>query len=283
MRARAGSASRACSTAASSSSGVAALLRHPLQRGVREPLAREEDEADADADRRLDRLQADPEREAARVGHAVLLQRQRDRRLDEADVPRPEREDDRDVHQHQHEPGGRERLVDAERPHRRPDREELEQPAEVLVRRRRQRPATARASRRGPCAPNSSSMRTVPSSSSGSPVVALRAHTTANVSRPKPITNAIAMLVIAQCGSFAVKQHPDDERQRGEEVEQPVREDRADQRRPDALPLRHPPREHGDARQLAGAAGQHDVREQADAERREDAAVARRAAPAPPA
>ena len=41
------------------------------------------------------------------------------------------------------------------------------------------------------------------------------------------------MLVTAQCGSFAVKQHPDDERERGEEVEQPVREDRADQRRPD--------------------------------------------------
>ena len=86
---------------------VAGRLGHPLERGVREALARQEDEADADAHRRLDRLQPEPEREAARVGHAVLPQRERDRRLDEADVPRPEREDDRDVHQHQHEPRGR--------------------------------------------------------------------------------------------------------------------------------------------------------------------------------
>ena len=75
-------------------------------------------------------------------GDAVLHERQRDRRLDEADVPGPEREDRRDVHQHEHEPGGGERLVDVERAHRRPDRDELEHPAEVLEGRRRQRPAT---------------------------------------------------------------------------------------------------------------------------------------------
>ena len=169
-------ASSACSTAASSSSASPARVRHPLERGVREPLAREEDEADADADRRLDRLQADPEREAARVGHAVLPQRQRDRRLDEADVPGPEREDRRDVHQHEHEAGGRRaarrcsnaRIVAQ-------TANELEQPAEVLVDRRGQRPAAARASRRARARASSSSMRTVPSSSSGSRLCALRA------------------------------------------------------------------------------------------------------------
>src|SRR5205814_9652661 len=50
-------------------------------------------------------LQTEPVRDAARVGDAVLRQRQRDRRLDEPDVAGPEREDRRDVHQHEHEPG----------------------------------------------------------------------------------------------------------------------------------------------------------------------------------
>src|SRR6516225_6700851 len=39
------------------------LLVHLLEHGVRDALAREEDRADADPDRRLDRLQTDPERD----------------------------------------------------------------------------------------------------------------------------------------------------------------------------------------------------------------------------
>ena len=65
-------------------------------------------------------------------------------------------------------------------------------------------------------------------------------------------------------------EHPDDEGDRREEVEHPVREHRADQRRRRALAAGHAPAQNGDARELADAAGQHRVREQADAERRED-------------
>ncbi len=62
-----------------------------LQRRVREALAREEDEADADPDRRLDRLQADPEGDAVPVVDAVGDERRRDRDLEGADVAGPER------------------------------------------------------------------------------------------------------------------------------------------------------------------------------------------------
>src|SRR5581483_5855973 len=82
-----------------------------LQRGVRQPLARKEDEADADPNRGLDRLQADAERDPARIGDAVVDEWRRDRDLYEPDVARPEREDRRDVHQHEHEPCCGERLV----------------------------------------------------------------------------------------------------------------------------------------------------------------------------
>src|SRR5262249_17000935 len=79
------------------------LLRHLAQRRDREALAGEEDEPDADADRRLDRLQPDPEREALAVGNAVRARRQRDRRLEGADGSGPEREDRRHVHQDEHD------------------------------------------------------------------------------------------------------------------------------------------------------------------------------------
>ncbi len=94
----------------------------------------EEDEADPDPHRRLDRLQADSEREALGIGDAVRDERKRDRGLHQPDVARPEREDRRHVHQHQHEPGCGHRRVDVEGAHRRVDREELEEPAEALER-----------------------------------------------------------------------------------------------------------------------------------------------------
>ena len=105
-RARAGSPLRGRLGASSSSAGRIGG-GHVLQHRVREPLAGEEDQPDPDADRGLDRLQPDPEREAARVRDAVLDERQRDRGLQQPDVARPEREDRRHVHQQQHEPGGR--------------------------------------------------------------------------------------------------------------------------------------------------------------------------------
>ena len=78
-------------------------------------------------------------------GDPVRDERQSDRRLHEADVAGPEREDRRDVHQHEHEPGGGERQVDLERLHRRPHRRELEHPADELERSRPSAPAAARA------------------------------------------------------------------------------------------------------------------------------------------
>src|SRR4051794_25187220 len=113
------------------------ILRHLAQHRDRQALACEEDEPDPDADRRLDRLQPDREREALAIGNAVRAQRQRDRRLEEADVAGPEREDRRDVHQHEDDSRNGDRLVDVEREHRRPDGEQLEEPAERLERPRR--------------------------------------------------------------------------------------------------------------------------------------------------
>ena len=95
------------------------------------------------ADRRLDRLQPEAERDAVRVGDAVRDERDRDRDLDGADVPRPERDDRRHVHHQQDERGRRHALVDVERAHRRVDREQLADPSEHLEEdraRRRQRP-----------------------------------------------------------------------------------------------------------------------------------------------
>src|SRR5207253_1844275 len=74
-------------------------LRHPLQHGERDALAREEEEAEADADGRLDRLQADAVGEAVGVLDAVAQERSRHRRLKEADAARPERERDHEVHE----------------------------------------------------------------------------------------------------------------------------------------------------------------------------------------
>jgi hypothetical protein len=45
--------------------------RHALQHRVRQALTGEEEQADPDADGHLDRLEADPEGKAARVGDAV--------------------------------------------------------------------------------------------------------------------------------------------------------------------------------------------------------------------
>src|SRR6266540_930741 len=105
---------------------------HPAQGRERQAFVAEEDQSEADADGGLDDLEADPECEAVCVGDAVANQRQRDRRLDEPDVPGPERDDGGDVHQHEHERSGRQIEVDVEGPHRRPNREKLAQPAQAL-------------------------------------------------------------------------------------------------------------------------------------------------------
>ena len=64
-------------------------------------------------------------------------------------------------------------------------------------------------------------------------------------------------------------QHEDDEQHDRDEIEDAVREDRADEQRPEALAVPfEPPVQHRDAGELADAPGQHRVREQPDAERR---------------
>ena len=110
-----------------------------LEHRVGQPLAREEEQTEADADRRLDRRQADAEREAVPVGDPVREERESDGGLQEADVSRPEREDRGHVHQQEDEPGRGERLLDLECPHRGPHGEELERPAESLEAERNRR------------------------------------------------------------------------------------------------------------------------------------------------
>ena len=266
-RARSGSSSPAPSPSfAWSSSSIV------LQRRVGHSLAREEDQPDADADGRLDRLQADPERDAAAVGDAVVHERRRDRDLDEADVAGPEREDRRDVDQHEHEPGGGERLVDVERVHRRPHREQLAQPARELEGGRATRRAAERASPRGPRGP---------ASPSAAACRALRAHRGAGSARSptrrgtaaRRRASTIAIAVTAQPGIFAAS---------STQITSVTAGNRSNIRCANTEPIsvavvplrvpRQPPPQHGDPRQLADAARQHGVREQADRERREDRA-----------
>src|SRR5262245_39676991 len=100
------------------------LLLDLAQGRVREALAHQEDHPDADSDGRLDHLQADAEGKAVAVGDAVVRERNRDGDLDEPEVPRPEREDRRDVHEDEDEAGGGQREMDVERLHRGPDGEQ---------------------------------------------------------------------------------------------------------------------------------------------------------------
>ena len=107
-------------------------LGHAPQHREREALSGEEETAQPDPDGRLDRLEPDPVGEAVWVAHAVREERESDRGLEQSDVSRPEREDGDDVHQHQHEGGGRKPEVDLERPEGRPHSEELRRPAHEL-------------------------------------------------------------------------------------------------------------------------------------------------------
>ena len=108
------------------------VVLHAPEHRDGDALARERDQPEPDAAGHLDRLEREPVGEAGRVRHAVVAERKGHRRLHEADVPGPERDDRRDVHQDEHEAGRGERRVDAERLHRRVHGEELQQPAEAL-------------------------------------------------------------------------------------------------------------------------------------------------------
>ena len=197
-------------------------------------------------------------------GNAVLHERDRHGRLQEADVAGPEREDDRHVHQHEHEPGSREGEVEVERLHHRPDREELHEPADELAHRRTER------RHRPP--------------QDGEP---LARHDQERPQAPHPVVHAAA----AGAGEEEAdhqqdeadepeddqarhgpvrdlrrQQHPGDEERDREEVEQAMGEDGAEQGRARAPAVRQMPAQHRDARELAGPRRQHRVPEQADPE-----------------
>ena len=85
-----------------------------------------------------------------------------------------------------------------------------------------------------------------------------------------PIVATMTRLVDRPVRDLRGREHVADQDQRGEEIEEPVREDRADERRARAPAVRQPPPQHRDASELADPPGQRGVREQADRERRED-------------
>ena len=103
-----------------------------------------------------------------------------------------------------------------------------------------------------------------------------RADRRPTVSRTKPTSPKMTRLVTAQCGIFAVSSDPRDEQRDREEVEQPVREDGAEQRRARSLAVREVAAQHRDAGELAGPRRQHRVPEQPDPEGGEHLAETRR-------
>ena len=227
------------------------FLDRPQHR-VREAFAREEDEADADADGRLDRLEPDPERDAAGVRDAVVHERDRDRDLHEAEVAGPERE--RSSRRSSARARARPRTAAcrcgtrASPPRRRtagtPTRRVWNAAAVAAATGERMTASPSRA-RASSCAP-ARALRALA-------VLAPREHQRGNEQqdadhehdrdrRQRPARD------------LRREQHPDDERDRREHVEHAVREHRADQRRGRALPPRHAPAQHRDARELADPA-----------------------------
>ena len=251
------------------------LVLDPLEGGEREPLSGEHHEADPDADRHLDRLEHQPVGEAGAVRHAVLDERQRDGSLQEPDVPRPEGKDGRDVHQQQDEGGGRERDVEAERLGSGPHGEELQRPTDDLE---QDRPEGSRGDpqHREPltCHREQPARRLLPLRALPRSGVR-RAESTARVSSPRPTSPTTTTPVTAQCGSFAVEEHVADEERDREQVEQPVGEDGAEQRRAGAAALGQVSPQDGDPCELARPRGEHGVPQQADAEGREHRGEAR--------
>jgi hypothetical protein len=251
-------------------------IGHSSQHRERQALARQEDQADADADRRLDGLQPEPVGDRLSRRDAVLAQRQRDRCLEEADVAGPEREQRRHVHQQQHEPGRRERRVDVEGPHRRVDREELAQPTEALEERcDRRRPRRVQDAEpvldHGHDAPDRPQLlehRLVvpPGAGDGERQQPEPDHADDDQTRDRPVRD------------LRGQEHVKDQADGRDQVEEPVREDRSDERGPDpahATMETQLPREDGDSRELADPSREHRVREQPHRERRENCRVAR--------
>ncbi len=249
------------------------VLLDALQGGEREPLVCEHHEPDADADRHLDRLEDEPVGEARPVGDAVLSEWQRDGGLEQPDVPGPEREDGRDVHEEEHERRGGQRDVEAERLGRSPDGEELQRPADGLEEDRRER-------RGGDAQDRQALSRHGEEPPGGSLPVHRRAGVTAGREQPdrqQPEPDQADRHDTRDRPVRQLRREHDvaDEQRDREDVEHAVREDGPEQRRPGAAALGQVPTQDCDAGELAGPRGEHGVPEQADAERREDRPEAR--------
>ena len=229
----------------------------------------------ADADGHLDRLEPDPEREPLRIGHAVGHERQRDRGLHETDVPGPERKEHRHVHQHEHEPRRGERHMDVERAHRCPDREQLAGPAGALKQggldggHGGAHDAEAVPGHRdeAPHAPGLLEHR------------AMMAPRARKCEREDPETDDDEDQQARQrpVRDLRGREHVPDQQERREEVEDPVCEDGADERRP-RVAAPSPflvAGQHRDARQLPDSARQHGICEETHSEGGEDLAEGR--------
>ena len=149
-----------------------------------------------------------PNANPLRVADAVLDERERDRRLDETEVPRPEREDRRHVHQHEHEPGCRQ----AARGCRTRASRRTRRAAGRASRGTGGRPRTSRGERlvhdaRARACAIVTSRRTGPSLVEHRSAGDAARSASANANRPTPIAATSVRLVIAQCGIFAVDEH----------------------------------------------------------------------------
>ena len=190
-------------------------------------------------------------------------------------MPGHRREEHRHVHQHEHETGGGQRLVDVEGPHRRPDREQLAEPAHALEQRRAHRrhrlvqhPEPVAGHRHEPAHPSRLVQHGAVTTASA------REREREERERDDDRDHEAGQRPVRDLGR---QQHVDDQQHHREEVEDAVREDRPHERRPRiAAPLsRLVASEHRDPRELPDAARQDGVREQADAECGEDRAEAR--------
>jgi hypothetical protein len=206
------------------------------------------------------------------VADPVRKERERDRGLDESDVPGPEGKDGDEVHDDEDERGGDDRPLDPERTKRRPDREELRRPPEHLERERAGRG-------RGLLEDGKALTRHPEEPTNGPDLVQ-------GETRPPAGDEERA--------EEKAETDPEHDRERGagpigdpgfvddvdheggshNDVEEPVGQDGADDGRPGSRWAPHPPGQDDHPRELADATGKHGVAEEADREGGENAPVA---------
>ena len=181
-------------------------------------------EPDADADRRLDRLQADPEREAARVGDAVL--HEREARPPPGAGRRSRARAGRSSRRSSAPARGRPRRAagDAERPHRRPDGEAAGRASRANWNAAAVAAGDGRAHDREPVARPNEQHADAAELVRRSRLLAPRGTTREREQRRSRSRARSPMLVSAQCGSFAVSSTQTTSATTGKRSNMPVRE-----------------------------------------------------------